>query len=100
MPVAERRRCPVSAAASAPKTSRLSLSASLRLIEVGRNKESWSVPFKGNLLDSDSIEEAVIAAVRKKGALVSRGIDAEMTGPYGGIVLAGFRPVGRFEVAE
>lgn len=74
--------------------------AELRMITVGRDKLSWTVPLKANLFDTDAIEAAVVKAVRAKKALLSRGIDAQMYGPDGGFITAGFRTVGRFEIAE
>ncbi len=60
----------------------------VRFLNVGRSKATWDQ-------DIDFNEESLIRAIRKKGVLMSRGIDVEISGGRGGI-FAGDRLVGEF----
>ena len=61
----------------------------VRFTEVGRNKVTWEAEYKGELTESWLYKQA-------KKALMSSGIE------FGdnGVIYAGFRSVGRFEIIE
>jgi hypothetical protein len=64
----------------------------VRFTEVGRNKATWEAECKGELTKSWLYKQA-------KKALMSSGIEfIEFEG--NGVILAGFRSVGRFEIIE
>lgn len=63
---------------------------------VGRDKVSWSAQVK------EVTEPALLREVKKKGVLMSRGVDVDFdaSGLSGCIVVGGFRVVGHFIVVE
>jgi hypothetical protein len=68
----------------------------IKFIEVGASKLSWSTQVK------ELSHETLLAAVKGKGALMSSDIDFsydEQSGS-GQVIVGMFRTVGRFEVAE
>lgn len=58
---------------------------------VGGGKRNWEERIERPVTDAK-----IIAAVKRKKALASKGIDAEETTDYGGIIFAGGRPVGSY----
>lgn len=70
----------------------------VNFVNVGRNKTNWSI----ELQDAVAFDEGVLVReVKKKGALMSNGIDI-LVENGSGTVYAGFRPVGEitFEKLE
>ena len=64
----------------------------VKFMEVGRNKVSWE-----ERITRPATDEKLVAAVKKKKVLASRGVDVDSgDSDYGGFVLAGGRAVGRF----
>lgn len=59
---------------------------------VGRRKLSWDVN------TTDTTPTTIEELVRKKGALMSHDISAEYTEDQEGIIFAGIRPVGTFQI--
>lgn len=65
----------------------------IHFLNVGRNKATWDVQMR------EVSEDAIIKAVRKKGCLMSRDIDVELSDDFSmGNVYAGCRCVGTFTV--
>lgn len=62
---------------------------------VGQHKLCWSE-------DLDGSEQAILRALKKKSALISRGIDVvwDENGSGGAIFVGGFRCVGKFKVEK
>lgn len=58
---------------------------------VGARKLSWE-----QRIARPVTNEAIVSAVKKKKALMSRSVDAQSTSDYGGIIYAGDRPVGDY----
>lgn len=75
------------------------VSAGLMTVEfrnVGQNNLSWTAQ-----MQRPANEAAIVRAIRKKGALMSRDIGIEFDPlSLSGSIYAGFRCVGRFEIVD
>lgn len=76
----------------------------VKFIDVGAHNASWSIDMH---LPTETtapviLEEFIADAVRRKGVLMSRTIEAHIddTGSAGSIVVGMVRTVGRFEIHE
>lgn len=58
---------------------------------VGRARLNWEERIERPVTDAK-----IVAAVKRKKALASKGIDAQETTDYGGIIFAGDRPAGSY----
>lgn len=65
----------------------------IQFIGIGRGKKTWtaSVPWR---------EDAIVRHLRKSKALMSRGIDVEMTASTAVVLVGGFRQVGTFRKVD
>lgn len=63
----------------------------VRFNNVGRGNLSWEERIQRPVTNA-----AIVKAVKRKKAIVSKGVDAQSTSDYGGIITAGDRTVGSY----
>jgi hypothetical protein len=74
----------------------------IRFHDVGRDKAAWAVACAHTRANVEGVERTALLAVKRKGVLISRGIDVvyDSEANEGAVIVGGWRMVGRFTLED